>query len=187
MTTRSGDVGLHVAAAASGRVAALTSVEPSHVAPPPAPLVPAALELLGWRDDELDDQLPPAVAYAGAHHLVLAVADRATLSRLDYDFDGLQRLMLDHDLVTLQLVWRQDDDTFHARNPFPVGGVVEDPATGAAAVALGGYLRATDLVDGPAAITIHQGADMGRPSTLRVTIPEHGGIAVAGHAIRLDG
>jgi hypothetical protein len=28
---------------------------------------------------------------------------------------------------------------------------------------------------------------MGRPSTLRVTIPEHGGIAVAGHAIRLDG
>ncbi|MCK6068499.1 MULTISPECIES: PhzF family phenazine biosynthesis protein [Microbacterium] len=24
--------------------------------------------------------------------------------------------------------------TFHSRNPFPVGGVVEDPATGAAAV-----------------------------------------------------
>jgi predicted PhzF superfamily epimerase YddE/YHI9 len=102
-----------------------------------APLVPAALELLGWRDDELDDQLPPAVAYAGAHHLVLAVADRATLSRLDYDFDGLRRLMLDHDLVTLQLVWRHDDDTFHAPNPFPVGGVVEDPATVAAAAALG--------------------------------------------------
>ena len=31
--------------------------------------------------------------------------------------------------------------TYHARNPFPVGGVVEDPATGAAAAAFGAYLR----------------------------------------------
>ena len=31
--------------------------------------------------------------------------------------------------------------TFHARDPFPPGGVVEDPATGAAAAALGAYLR----------------------------------------------
>ena len=36
---------------------------------------------------------------------------------------------------------RGRDDVFHARNPFPPGGVVEDPATGAAAAAFGGYLR----------------------------------------------
>lgn len=186
LATRSGEVGLHVANTSAGAVAALTSVEPSH-ATPPRELVPSVLGLLGWRHEELDDRLPPAIAYAGARHLVLAVVDRATLSRLDYDFDGLQRLMLDADLVTLQLVWRENASTYHARNPFPVGGVVEDPATGAAAAALGGYLRAIGLVDVPATVTIYQGADMGRPSTLTVTIPPGGGIAVAGHAIRLDG
>jgi predicted PhzF superfamily epimerase YddE/YHI9 len=45
-------------------------------------------------------------------------------------------------LTTLQLVHREQPDLFHARNPFPPGGVVEDPATGASAAALGGYLRA---------------------------------------------
>ena len=32
-----------------------------------------------------------------------------------------------HELVTVDLVHREDETTFHARNPFPVGGVVEDP------------------------------------------------------------
>ena len=33
-----------------------------------------------------------------------------------------------------------------ARNIFPVGTLIEDPATGAAAAATGGYLRATGAV-----------------------------------------
>ena len=49
--------------------------------------------------------------------------------------------MLEHDLTTVDLVHREDATTYHARNPFPVGGVVEDPATGAAAAAFGAYLR----------------------------------------------
>ena len=49
--------------------------------------------------------------------------------------------MLGHDLTTVDLVHREDERTYHARNPFPVGGVVEDPATGAAAAAFGAYLR----------------------------------------------
>ena len=62
--------------------------------------------------------------------------------RLEYPFEPLQALMLEHDLTTIQLVWREAPDRFRARDPFPVGGVVEDPATGAAAAALGAYLRA---------------------------------------------
>ena len=80
---------------------------------------------------------------------------------------------------------RARDDLIHARNPFPVGGVVEDPATGAAAAALGGYLRDAGLVRAPARILIRQGEVMGRPSRLRVNIPETGGIVVAGNAVRL--
>jgi predicted PhzF superfamily epimerase YddE/YHI9 len=82
----------------------------------------------------------------------------------------------------MQLVQRERDDLFHARNPFPPGGVVEDPATGAAAAALGGYLRALDFVPSSRQVRIHQGDDMGRPSLLLVDIPEEGGIDVTGAA-----
>jgi PhzF family phenazine biosynthesis protein len=76
---------------------------------------------------------------------------------------------------------------YFARNPFPPGGVVEDPATGAAAAAFGGYLRELGLVSTPATITIYQGQDMGRPGTITVMIPaEPGtGIAVSGTAAQL--
>ncbi|MDX2121410.1 MAG: phenazine biosynthesis protein PhzF, partial [Gemmatimonadota bacterium] len=49
--------------------------------------------------------------------------------------------------------------------------------------ALGGYLRAAGLVTPPVTITVRQGEAMGRPSRLTVTIPERGGIVVAGTAI----
>jgi predicted PhzF superfamily epimerase YddE/YHI9 len=55
---------------------------------------------------------------------------------------------------------------FHARHPFPPGGAIEDPATGAAAAAFGGYLRSLGLADTPARTTTLQGFDMGRPSRL---------------------
>ncbi len=72
--------------------------------------------------------------------------------------------------TTVHLVWAESPVVFHARNPFPPGGVVEDPATGAAAAAFGGYLRALALVDVPARVTILQGEDMGRPSRLLVDL-----------------
>jgi PhzF family phenazine biosynthesis protein len=74
---------------------------------------------------------------------------------------------------------------FHSRNPFPVGGVVEDPATGSAAAALGGYLRSAGLMAAPKTILIRQGEAMGRPSQLTVHIPVSGGIVVTGQAIRM--
>jgi PhzF family phenazine biosynthesis protein len=127
------------------------------------------------------------VAYAGAYHLVLAAATLARLNTLDYDFEGLKKLMLKENLTTVQLVWRESERVFHARNPFPVGGVVEDPATGAAAAALGGYLRAAGLITvPPATLLIRQGEAMGRPSRLQVDIPVTGGIVVTGTAVPLD-
>ncbi len=86
------------------------------------------------------------------------------------------------DLTTLQLVWRETDALFHSRNPFPPGGVVEDPATGAAAAALGGYLREADFIKAPFDFVIRQGEDMGTPSRLGVSVPASGGVVVSGTA-----
>ncbi len=119
-------------------------------------------------------------------HLVLAVKDAHRLAKLDYDFGRLKALMFDDGLTTLQLVWRENSDVFHSRNPFPVGGVIEDPATGAAAAALGGYLRDAKLIAVPTTLLIRQGEAMGRPSRLTVHIPATGGIVVTGTAVPME-
>jgi predicted PhzF superfamily epimerase YddE/YHI9 len=134
--------------------------------------VTALLDALRWSAADLDTALPPKVAFAGAWHPVVAAATRARLADLDYDFPALRDLMTDRAWTTIQLVWRESPTVFHVRNPFAVGGVVEDPATGAAAAALGHYLRAAGLIATPATLTLHQGVDLGRPSLLVVDVDE---------------
>jgi PhzF family phenazine biosynthesis protein len=165
--------------------ATLTSVAP-RVDDVGAADVDEALGLLRWPADDLDPALPPRIGFAGARHLILAAATRERLADLDYDFEGLRAYMLARDLTTVDLVWREAPLSFHARNPFPVGDVVEDPATGAAAAAFGAYLREVGAVTAPALVTVLQGEDMGRPSRIEVDIradrPE---IAVTGAAVRM--
>ena len=184
LATRVGIVPVNVSEENGHYHAALTSVEPRHERAP-SKLVDDALASLSWKRAELDPSIPPVRAYAGAWHLILAVADRSRLERLDYDFDALKKLMLHDGLTTLQLIWRENTSIIHSRNPFPVGGVVEDPATGAAAAALGGYLRNALLVTVPTTILIRQGETMGRPSLLTLDIPAAGGIIVSGTGIPL--
>lgn len=149
--------------------ATLTSVEPHSEDIAPDDLT-EALAALDWPAADLDPALPPRIAYAGARHLVLGAATRERLADLDYDFDRLATLMRRLDLTTVQLAWRASDTVFHVRDPFPIGGVVEDPATGAAAVAFGAYVRELGLVPEESVLTLHQGEDMGRPGVLTVTL-----------------
>ncbi|GAA1545842.1 PhzF family phenazine biosynthesis isomerase [Actinomadura kijaniata] len=181
--TPAGTVPVEVAAAGDGTLrATLTSVEP-YVARAEEP--DRALAALHWSADQLDPALPPRFAYAGARHLVLAAATRERLADLDYDFTALTEYMTAHDLTTVQLVWRESDTVFHVRDPFPVGGVVEDPATGAAAAAFGAYLRDLGLA-GPGTLTLHQGEDMGRPGVLSVELRDGDPrVRVSGTAVRL--
>lgn len=185
LATTQGEVALTVQRREGRLEASLTSVEPRHRPADPA-LLDESLEALGWRRAELDSAIPTAVAYAGAWHLVLAARDQARLATLTYDFDRLLAIMLAQALTTVQLIWRESAQVFHSRNAFPVGGVVEDPATGAAAAALGGYLRDAALIAVPASLLIRQGEAMGRPSRLRVDVPAAGGVIVSGNAVVLE-
>ena len=147
------------------------------------------LSILDWNASDLDPALPPRVAYAGAWHPILAAGTRGRLADLEYNMAALGALMAHHEWTTIDLVWRESATVFHARNPFPPGGVFEDPATGAAAAAFGGYLRGLGLVTLPATITIHQGDDMGRPGVLTVDIPaeQRTGISVSGTGVAIPG
>ena len=183
LRTAAGDVPVRTERVDGAWTATLTSVPP-RTAPLDDADLGRLLGLLRIDPGDLDPALPPRVAYAGAWHPVLALASRERLAVLDYDVPGLAGLMADRGWTTVALVWRQDAATFSARNPFPPGGVVEDPATGAAAAALGGYLREGGHVEVPARLTVLQGADMGRPSELSVFVPAGtGGIEVSGRAV----
>lgn len=185
LTTSVGVVPVVVAVHDGQREASLTSVEPRQE-PASEALLDAALATLDWQRGDLDPTIPPVRAFAGAWHLVLAARSLDRLNRLAYDFEAAKNLMARDGLTTYQLIWRESPFVFHARNPFPLGGIVEDPATGAAAAALGGYLRAAGLVAVPTNLLIRQGEAMGRPSRLRVEIPAEGGIVVSGPAVWLD-
>jgi len=152
LDTAVGEIPVTVRTENGVKTASLISVAPQFE-PAPETLLNDAL---GWSPEELDFSIPPARAFAGNWHLVIAVKSKSILDDLHYDFEQLKTLMLD-DNQTLQLIWRENRDVIHSRNPFPVGGVIEDPATGAAAAALGGYLREAKLITAPSKIIIRQG------------------------------
>lgn len=167
-------------------VATLTS-PPAHTRPVDPDVLDEALTALRWSRDDLDPGYPAHVGFAGNDHLLVGVRDRATLAALDYDYAALHALMAQQRWTTAHLFWAEDATTFHARDPFPPGGVVEDPATGSAAAAFGGYLRDLALVPLPSRVTIHQGHDMGRPSELLVDLGEGvETVAVSGRAAPIE-
>ena len=162
-----------------GLSAALVS-PPTRNDPAPSHLIEAALVLFGLTDADLDPQIPPAIIEAGARHLLLALHDRATLAAMRYDMQAGADLMRSWSFATISLVHAEAPGRFHARNPFAAGGVYEDPATGAAAAALAGYLQAIGIE--AATVEIVQGEDMGVPCLLHATAP-----AVPGSGARVRG
>jgi PhzF family phenazine biosynthesis protein len=170
-------------AGVDGLTSAALQSPPTRSQPADPQLVAAALALFGYSEADLDSRIPPGLAHAGNDHLVLALASRDLLAAMRYDLQAGRALMQAHGLVTIVLVWAESGRLFHTRNPFAVGGVYEDPATGAGTAALAGYLRDLGWPHG-GAIDVVQGEDMGMRSRLHAEIgAERGGsIRVAGTA-----
>ncbi len=154
---------------------------PTRNRPVPRPLLTEALALFGYAEADLDPALAPKLAHAGADHLIMPLRSRELLAAMTYDLEAGRRLLQRHGLVTVALVWRAEERVFHARNAFASGGVIEDPATGAAAAALAGLLRDTGAL-GAGTMTVLQGDDMGVPSTIETSFT-----AVAGSPVEVAG
>jgi len=136
---------------------------------------------------DLNPDFPVRFANAGAKHLILVLKERKKLAEMKYPFDEVRDLMNEQGLVTISLLWNESDEVFHSRNAFASGGVYEDPATGAAAAALAGYLRDIGW-QGKSTFTILQGEDMGMPSRLVVKYgPKIGeSVAVSGETRHIE-
>lgn len=164
-----------------GTIAAALQSPPTRSAPIDPSLRDALLDLFGYAIGDLDPKIPPAKIHGGADHAVLALKSREALAGMTYDFERGRALMEKAGLVTVALVTMETAQLFHVRNAFAAGGVVEDPATGAAAAAFAAYLRDIGWPHG-GAIDIVQGEDMGLRSLIRAEIGES-----AGSSIRVSG
>jgi len=182
LDTHAGAVHVDVVHDDTGWQATLTTVAVS-VSGTPEGAVEEMLAALDWRPEDLDPAYPPSVASAGARHLVLVCTSRERLADLDYDIAAARRIMADHGWVTVMLAWPESSSVHHARNVFPVGDIVEDPATGAAAAAYTAYLGSLDRLAPDGRLTILQGHDMGRPSRIETTLlPGDDRVRVRGRA-----
>ena len=165
------------ASASAGAARAALQSPPTRSKPARRELTDAALKLLGYHKDQLDSALPPAEIHAGADHLILALKDRRELATMSYDLDAGRALMREYGLVTIMLVHVRSKTEFDVRNAFASGGVLEDPATGAAAAAFAGYLR--DLGwQHQNRIHITQGEDMGAKSVIVAQFADQPGSSI---------
>lgn len=140
-----------------------------------------ALALFGFEQGDIDPRLAPARIHGGADHIVLALKERSQLAGMSYDLDQGREMMRKHGIVTIMLVVIAGDQSFDVRNAFASGGVLEDPATGAAAAAFAGYLRDQGWPHG-GKLTLRQGEDMGQPSLIQVELDD-----MAGAPVRISG
>lgn len=123
------------------------------------------LKLFGYDRQQLSERISPARIHGGADHYVITLKSRSDLGSMAYDLDQGRIFMRERDLVTIMLVVAESDEVFHVRNAFASGGVLEDPATGAAAAAFAGYLRDTGWPKRNK-LEIIQGEDMGSRSII---------------------
>ena len=106
----------------------------------------------------------------GVRHLI--VATEAPIEDLRPDLAAARAATDACDALTLAVVRRRDDANLHVRVFVPGGGVAEDPGTGSAAGPVATLARRLWQTD--AAVTISQGAEIGRPCVIEVELTDAG-------------
>ena len=138
------------------------------------------------------ENLPIQVSSTGLSQLMIPMRDSKQISSLSPDFELLKELERKLNLTgccVFTLKKSGADTLVHVRFFAPDAGVPEDPATGSAAGALGAYLVAHGIFGSksPIAFTIEQGAEIQRPSRIRVTVQQAKGtptvVKVGGNAV----
>lgn len=129
------------------------------------------IDAFSFSKNDLNEKYPIKVSFSGINNLILFVKNKKTLQEMKYDFEEVKELMISKNIVTINILWEENENLFHSRNAFAYGGIYEDPATGSAAIALGEYLRSMGIKKS-GEIEILQGFDMKQPSQLFVSFEE---------------
>ena len=134
--------------------------------PPPSAEIIASVLSLKASDIESGARAPQAVS-CGVPFLFVTVRDLDTLARVRVNTEQWERHIASYWATDIYVLTHDAGDAdIRARMFAPDMGIAEDPATGGAATALAGYILPSNADDGVLRWTIHQGVEMGRPSTI---------------------
>lgn len=148
--------------------------------PPPAAELAAMLSL---EPEVLSGLKIPGMVSCGVPFLFVPLRDRDAVRRARLRLDRWEALLSDA-WANMVFLFCEDGERpgsdLHARMFAPSMGIPEDPATGAAAAALAGFLASADgRPDTALRWVIEQGFEMGRPSILEAEADKQDGRIVA--------
>jgi trans-2,3-dihydro-3-hydroxyanthranilate isomerase len=131
-------------------------------------------EMLGLTmDDMMPEAYAPAATSCGLPFLIVPLATRAAVARARIVDAVFARTLRGTDCAMVMVFAKVDDVPgvdVHCRVFCPDDGVPEDPATGSANAALGGYLAVRTPRTGTLRWVSQQGIEMGRPSRLEIEV-----------------
>lgn len=136
-------------------------------------------------------ELAPEMVSCGLEYVVIPVRTIDAVRRSTLDTARWQRMLADawaHHVYLICMDAEGEGVDVRVRMYAPGSGVPEDPATGSAAAALGGYLSKVDgRNEASLAWTVEQGIEMGRPSLIHVEAERAAGrtsaVRVGGSAV----
>ncbi len=172
--------------------AQLTVAKLPEVGPPP-PSTHDLARMLGLDADDILDggTVAPEAVSCGVPFLFVPVSDRITLGRARVRLDDFEKVMRGYWAPEVFVFCDEPElpgSHYRARMFAPGLGVPEDPATGGACAAFGGYLGSRDKrQDATLRWVVEQGFEMGRPSLLEVEVDKKGGaitsVRVGGNSV----
>lgn len=147
-------------------------------------------DLVGIHDTDIDNRYPIKIGNTGVSHLLVPVKTRQAIDWAEPKLKELKKMNNDFNISTTHLFTFDTNGEFdiYTRDFCPNIGIDEDPVTGAANGALGGYLYLENILTNGEIhqLVIGQGHAINRPGILYVTITPDGEnpiIEVAGPAV----
>ncbi len=118
------------------------------------------------------DILGGGVVSNGMDFLIVEAVSSKAVGQARVNIDELVRIVTRHNTIGLSLFARLNETgtSIHTRFFAPTLSVIEDPATGSAAGALGGYLARILKFPRKLHLKLQQGAEIGRPSSIVVDV-----------------
>jgi trans-2,3-dihydro-3-hydroxyanthranilate isomerase len=146
---------------------------------PPLPSRAAMAAVLSIdEDDLLGGVWHPQTMSCGTPFSFVPVRNRAVVARSRIRLDQWEQHLAGTPGAAVMIFAMDPEDRAHhvrARMFSPGFGIAEDPATGSACAALGGYLGVRAPSDGTMRWVVEQGYEMGRPSVIEVEADRSGG------------
>ncbi|MCL6516478.1 PhzF family phenazine biosynthesis protein [Alicyclobacillus sp.] len=196
--TKAGVVPVRWETGADGRVASVFMEQVRPQVKPTGVHGEAIARLLGLTEADVDPRHPLRLAYTGNWDLLVPVRTRAAIDRARPDFNALAEVNRAEGVISTHLFTFDEtgarlpdgskDYDVYTRDFSPAVGVPEDPVTGSASGALGGYLVLEGILPANRThqVVMAQGDAIGRPGRVVVRIhPDAQGprIEVGGRAV----